>query len=137
MWNILLPLGLTASVFGGTLRNNSLDGRIVGGTLAPIEQFPFQLSLHESYFNGLIDVYLCGASLISPTWVLTAAHCTISFSASSLLVRAGTANRYVGGVTRRVSLIKEHPEYNIGARWNNDVTLIRVSDFLTGALHYP
>nr|CAD7434813.1 unnamed protein product [Timema monikensis] len=49
-----------------------------------------------------------------------------SFSASSLLVRAGTANRYVGGVTRRVSLVKEHSQYNIGARWNNDVALIRV-----------
>nr|CAD7417744.1 unnamed protein product [Timema poppensis] len=52
----------------------------------------------------------------------------VSFSASSLLVRAGTANRYVGGVTRRVSLVKEHSQYNIGARWNNDVALIRVSE---------
>jgi secreted trypsin-like serine protease len=43
--------------------------RITGGSPADRGQFPWQVAL-------IIDnIYFCGASLISSTWVLTAAHC--------------------------------------------------------------
>jgi len=44
--------------------------RIINGTDADPEQFPWQVAL-------IIDnTYFCGGSLISSQWVLTAAHCT-------------------------------------------------------------
>lgn len=43
--------------------------RIVGGDLATIGQFKYQVSL-QSY-----DEHICGGSIISDTHILTAAHC--------------------------------------------------------------
>lgn len=47
-----------------------LDGRIVGGDPTVIEEYNYQASL--LYFSS----HRCGAAIISPTYVLTAAHCT-------------------------------------------------------------
>uniref|UniRef100_I3KLH9 Transmembrane serine protease 3 n=1 Tax=Oreochromis niloticus TaxID=8128 RepID=I3KLH9_ORENI len=52
--------------------------RIVGGNISKQGQFPWQVSLH--YRNE----HLCGGSIISPYWVITAAHCVYGFVNSSM-----------------------------------------------------
>nr|AEI58579.1 serine protease [Eupolyphaga sinensis] len=48
-----------------------LDGRIVGGSTTTIQNYPYQVSLQ---YGGS---HICGGSIISANYVLTAAHCII------------------------------------------------------------
>jgi secreted trypsin-like serine protease len=47
---------------------------IVGGDLAKAKKFPFQVQLIMKVKGGK-DENLCGGSLISNRWILTAGHC--------------------------------------------------------------
>ena len=54
---------------------------IVGGTIAPVNSWPWQAMLLNSYGRQF-----CGGSLIDPLWVITATHCVDGKSASSVKV---------------------------------------------------
>ena len=45
---------------------------IVGGTTAPKDRYGYYTSVYQRY--GSVDYHICGASLITPDIVLTAAH---------------------------------------------------------------
>lgn len=45
------------------------SSRIVGGNMSSLAQWPWQASLQ---FQGY---HLCGGSVITPVWIVTAAHC--------------------------------------------------------------
>lgn len=51
--------------------------RIVGGNVSRPGQFPWQVSLHFK------SEHLCGGSIITPHWILTAAHCVYGWVTQS------------------------------------------------------
>jgi secreted trypsin-like serine protease len=76
-----------------------LAPEIVGGQEATIEQFPWQVFvLVVAVEGGNVTEAACGGSILSPTVVLTAAHCvthegtTVRYPATDMFVVAGVAN---------------------------------------------
>ncbi|XP_037319140.2 transmembrane protease serine 9-like isoform X2 [Pungitius pungitius] len=100
-----------------------LINRIVGGQVAPVGKWPWQVSLQQ---NG---GHVCGGSLINKEWVMSAVHCFSSVSTSGWQVSLGRQNLQginPNGVSRTVASIILHPQYNRSTS-NNDIALLRLS----------
>ncbi|XP_012283094.1 trypsin-1 [Orussus abietinus] len=101
----------------------SPGGRIVGGTETTIEDVPYQVVLQV---NG---IYLCGGTIISDQWILSAAHC-MGYSTKLLQVRAGSVHEQSGGSLHGVEEVIVHEEYLMNAYSvpENDVALLRLKE---------
>ncbi|XP_062716762.1 uncharacterized protein LOC109402840 [Aedes albopictus] len=103
------------------------EGRIVGGNEVSIANFPYQLSLR---LNGN---HICGASVISTSWALSAAHCVFPQpSVQAITLRGGSASRVSGGVIFGVAQIVIHHQYNTNTL-DSDVALLRATTTFSGA----
>lgn len=99
--------------------------RIVGGSNSSLGEWPWQVSMHLKLSSSR---HVCGGSIISYQWIITAAHCVVQWP----LPRFWSI--YVGIVSQSeitpttpvldIEQIIVHPDYN-GAESGNDIALLK------------
>ncbi|CAG7827421.1 unnamed protein product [Allacma fusca] len=102
--------------------------RIVNGTEAGVNEFPWRCALETN--NGVI----CGSTLISENYVLTAAHCCADFNVKTdkVMINCGehnlTTSSEAPNVRIQVSQQVTHSGYDSNSyNQDNDVCLLRLS----------
>ncbi|XP_076257492.1 trypsin-like isoform X1 [Rhynchophorus ferrugineus] len=113
---------------GNQSANIYKDTRIVGGFDADIRELPYQVSLQ--YFNQ----HFCGGSLITTSFVLSAAHCFPSGSNSNPLWYSvkvgGNSTKDNDGIRVDMCSVKVHENYN-SSTIDNDISIIKLCSNLT------
>ncbi|NXS52762.1 ACRO protein, partial [Brachypteracias leptosomus] len=101
--------------------------RIVGGTDAKPGAWPWIVSIQDPWRPG--TGHLCGGSLISPQWVLTAAHCFVEASHITMwrVVAGATRLSQLGpeAQVRHIRRVLSHERYISGTE-ENDIALLEL-----------
>merc|ERR1719310_1809414 len=117
---------------------NGLGARIQGFTEgeSQVGEWPHMCALLRQEETGGVKTFQCGASLISPAVVLTAAHCVQKFRSSpgQLVVRCGewdtqTTTEPFPHQDRAVESLAVHPEFNGRSLANDFAVLFMAGEF--------
>lgn len=134
---LVLCLTQVSAVFGASCGNTpirpNLNGFIVGGTEARPHSLPWQIRL--GYTEGGYMYTMCGGSIVSERYVLTAAHCIdTSQPDRKHFVIVGMHNRRKSDKYYRqvqVSRVIVHPDWDprrVSA--GNDIAILELSESL-------
>jgi len=86
-----------------------LETKIVGGEPADRGAFPWAAAIALERQDGSLFNF-CGGSLITPEWVVTAAHCTVQVGQKIILGRLNLTE--TGGEVHNVIQVINHADYN-------------------------
>jgi len=140
VFNCFILNGAFATVTGGEAEESSTDqAEIIAGTLATITDYPW-----IGFMADADEQQYCGASLISPTWALSAAHCFVNEAGDAVDVETGANSTVVlnsltafpfaeDAVNAAIARIIVHPSYdpNIETSPNKDdydIALIELTE---------
>jgi len=144
VWFLLFAISLTCDAtplkklsdgLAPSFGKRGVDHYIIGGINAQPGAWPWQLSLQA--YDGTYGWYhTCGASLLSSTNVLTAAHCVDGRTPSIMRVIAGLYRRSIltGTQTVGASSISMHERYELDeslGSTSNDIAVITLSSRIT------
>uniref|UniRef100_A0A8C2RW05 Ovochymase 2 n=1 Tax=Capra hircus TaxID=9925 RepID=A0A8C2RW05_CAPHI len=108
----------------------NIFSRIVGGRQVAKGSYPWQVSLKRR------QKHVCGGTIISPQWVITAAHCVANRNTvSTFNVTAGEYDlRHVepGEQTLAIETIIIHPHFSTKKPMDYDIALLKMA----GAFHF-
>jgi hypothetical protein len=106
------------------------QGRIVGGNLATEGDYPWMTALVEKGANAANGQF-CGAALIDPNWIVTAAHCAEGVTPNNTEVIVGAYDLRNGQSGQRIAIteVKIHSGYRESNEGNldNDIALFRLA----------
>nr|XP_039264722.1 ovochymase-2-like [Styela clava] len=102
----------------------TIGGRIVGGNESIPNSWPWQVNLRNN--RKPITRIVCGGTLISYSWIITAAHCTphpvlYAFAGDHLYIQTDYKMQ-IAKVLKKIV----HDNYQVGATWNNDIALLEL-----------
>lgn len=94
--------------------------RIVGGENATKAAWGWAASI------SIAGTYFCGGSVLSKSWIITAAHCVHGYTASQITVYVGSILRWSGTQSQVAAEINVHSGYD-SVTYANDIALIRLT----------
>lgn len=103
------------------------QNRVVGGDPTGLTEWPWQASLIDVSQSTVGSQY-CGGTLISSSWIVTAAHCTYRRAAEDIAIVIGRHSLdkvSPTSQTRRISRIVQHPAFN-RRTVDNDISLLQL-----------
>ncbi|KAG5668459.1 hypothetical protein PVAND_016399 [Polypedilum vanderplanki] len=118
------------TVFAQLAPRSNRERRIVGGHEATPHAHPYQVALIH---QRVILATMCGGSVISPTVILTAAHCPIGSQSSTVITGAHNMNVIEPNQQRRTvqsAQYRIHANYN-SQNLNNDIATMILLQPLT------
>ncbi len=112
-----------------------LQGQIVGGETAAPGAWPWMVAIRAFTEAGYHT--FCGASLVAPSWALTAAHCVVNAEPEQIVATVGPHRLDSGqGEERAVDRIVLHPRYgfDFAHDFAHDLALLHLTEPVEGEL---
>lgn len=143
---LMLLVPETVHSFKCGLKNSAHRGqnRIINGQQADKNEWPWMASLRKYYGEGYSSPHVCGASVISSRWVITAAHClakddgSVKYEDKDIKIYLGAHKKYPTQTDNYDAYSVE--KFIVHEGWNgtdNDIAVIKVSKKIDISKHTP
>ena len=101
--------------------------KIIGGVEAADGSLPWQVSLGVAGISDARAAHFCGGSVVSATWIVTAAHCVTRLAPDKVQVVAGSNTLQPGLPRYAVKRIIVHPAF-ASASMDRDIALLELAE---------